>query len=207
MRKGLQYAMLIYLMNGQQRLLEDVRKVFPGLHLKRIEGPFHCYAAALAQGQQASAQIQFLHQNKIRYRNDEYERANWIRTFFQRVELGQWPIDALSIRQGEEYLSYEVMLKNRSQKTHLYFPASWCGGEEITGSMRQWMVVQKLRDERLIALSVGNAGCVDETRYTTTSIQEMEHWLHEQRFEQWICTTTQWSILGVYRQQLQYMLI
>lgn len=199
--------MLIYLLNGQQRLLEDVKRVFPGLYLKRIEGPIHCYAAALANGQQAVFQIQFLHQHKIRFKNDEYERANWIRTFFQRVELGRGQIEALSIRQGEEYLSYQVMLKNRSQETHLYFPASWCGGEEITGSMRQWMVVQKLRDERLLALSVGNAGRVDEVRYTTTSLQEMEQWLQEQHFEQWICTTTQWSILGVYRQQLQYILI
>lgn len=192
--------MLIYLLNGQQRLLADVQAKFPGLYLKQIEGQVHCYAAALAQGQQGVAQVQFLRQNKIRYKDDEFERANWIRTFFQRVELGQCPIEALSIRQGETLLSYEVMLKNRSQVAQLYFPTSWCGGEEITGEANQLVVIQKLKDERLIALSVSKAGRVGETLRMTTSIQEMETWLQEQRFEQWICTSLYWSILGVYRQ-------
>ncbi len=196
--------MLIYLTNGQRHLLAEVQVMFPGLHLKQVARQVQCYAAALAEGSQAVAQVQFLRQQKIRYKDDEYERANWIRTFFYRAELGQRPIESISIHAGEELLSYEVMLKNRSQVAQLYFPASWRGGEEITGSMLQWLVVQNLTSERIVALGVNSVGRVDETLYTATSVQEMETWLQEGRFEQWICTTLQWSIIGVYRQQPCY---
>ncbi|MGH2507169.1 MAG: hypothetical protein ACRDHZ_07130, partial [Ktedonobacteraceae bacterium] len=78
-------------------------------------------------------------------------------------------------------------------------------GEEIIGLMRQWLVVQKLRDDHLVALSVGSAGRVDKTLLMTSSIQQMETWLQEQKFEQWICTTIQWSMLGIYRRQSQHI--
>ena len=199
--------MLIYLNNGQIHLLAEVRAMFPGLHLKQVGGPVQCYAAPLAGGQQGIAQVRFLRQQQIRYRDDELERANWIRTFFYRVELGNLPIESVDIHAGAELLSYEVTLKNRTSAAHLSFPTNWRGGEEITGTLRRWLVIQQLKDERLVALGVGEAGRVEETLYTATRLQEMETWLQERHFEQWICTTMQWSIFGVYRQQLPYMFL
>lgn len=118
--------------------------------------------------------------------------------------LGHRPIEKFNIWKGEELLSYEVLLKNRAQEVHLSFPASWRGGEEIAGCMGQWVVVQQGAERRFDALGVSASGCVEEMLYTSASVEEMVAWLREKRCEQWICTTLQWSVLGMYRHPLRY---
>lgn len=197
--------MLIYLTYEQGTWLPELQAYFPGLVLQHIERQAYCYAAPLAQGRQAVEQVQFLRRHSIRHKDDEYERATWIRSFFQQVALGRRLIEKISLWKGEERHSYEVLLKNRAQEVHLSFPASWRGGEEIAGRMEQWIVVQARPDGSIGALGVSASGSVEETLHTTSSAQEMSTWLCEKRCEQWICTTEQWSVHGIYRHALRYV--